>query len=154
MKVLMTGGAGAVGVSWVSDLLAHGHEILVYDNLSTGDRKKLPFEAKFVLGDVRDGSLLTRALKDYRPEILIHFAQVSAEQNHSRMSLLDHNISGLVQVLKAFQDSECQLAWVRPLEGDSSLLELQKSLIAYAGGGTAKRIQILPVDGPRPEMGL
>ena len=37
MKILVTGGAGFIGSNLVHDLVEEGHEIIVIDNLSTGD---------------------------------------------------------------------------------------------------------------------
>ena len=37
MKILVTGGAGFIGSNLVHDLVKEGHEIIVVDNLSTGD---------------------------------------------------------------------------------------------------------------------
>jgi dTDP-D-glucose 4,6-dehydratase len=39
MKVLVTGGAGYVGSHAVRELLAARHDVIVYDNLSTGHRE-------------------------------------------------------------------------------------------------------------------
>ena len=44
MKVLVTGGAGYIGSVTVERLLDEGHEVLVIDNLSTGNKNNLqPF---------------------------------------------------------------------------------------------------------------
>lgn len=163
MKVLMTGGAGINGRLWVEDLVAHGHEVMVYDNLSTGDRKSLPFAVKFVFGDVRDSSLLTRALKDFRPDLVIHCAQYFRDEKMdaskvSKMELLDHNLSGLIQVLKAFDSSECGHLWIRQLEGDLGLQRLQNEVVQYAAHevkeASSKKILMLPASGPRPDLQL
>lgn len=45
MKYLVTGGAGFIGSNMVHDLVDEGHEIIVVDNLSTGDLENLA-EAK------------------------------------------------------------------------------------------------------------
>ncbi|MEA1936814.1 MAG: GDP-mannose 4,6-dehydratase [Patescibacteria group bacterium] len=41
MKYLITGGAGFIGSNMAEDLIKEGHEIIVVDNLSTGDTKNL-----------------------------------------------------------------------------------------------------------------
>ena len=52
MKVLVTGGAGYIGATTVRSLLADGHEVVVYDNLSKGHREALPPDVPLVVGDV------------------------------------------------------------------------------------------------------
>lgn len=74
MRVLITGGAGYIG-SVVSEMcLAAGDEVIVYDNLTTGHRDSVPDEAAFVAGDVADGDLLARILKERGVEAVIHMA--------------------------------------------------------------------------------
>ena len=41
MKYLVTGGAGFIGSNMTEDLVSEGHEVVVVDNLSTGDIKNL-----------------------------------------------------------------------------------------------------------------
>ena len=60
MNVLVTGGAGFIGSHMVDRLVADGHEVVVYDNLATGLREKVP-AARFVQGDVSQIEDLERA---------------------------------------------------------------------------------------------
>jgi UDP-glucose 4-epimerase len=53
----VTGGAGFIGSHLVDALLARGERVVVLDDLSTGDRTRVPPAARFVKGDVRDASL-------------------------------------------------------------------------------------------------
>lgn len=53
MKILVTGGAGYIGSHVVKALGESGHEILVYDNLSTGHPWAVLF-GRLVEGDLAD----------------------------------------------------------------------------------------------------
>jgi UDP-glucose 4-epimerase len=74
MRVLVTGGAGYIGSVIVAQLVAAGHQVAVYDNLSKGHREFLPPAARLVVGDVGDRSLLDAAFGDFQPEAVMHFA--------------------------------------------------------------------------------
>ncbi len=76
--ILITGGAGYVGVPTVSLLLEKGYKIRVFDNLSwTGD-VLMPFipnpNFDFIRGDIRDKKQLTQAYKDI--DAVIHLAAI------------------------------------------------------------------------------
>ncbi|MDL2279835.1 NAD-dependent epimerase/dehydratase family protein, partial [Desulfovibrio sp. OttesenSCG-928-G11] len=57
MKILVTGGAGYIGSHTCKALLAAGHEVTVFDNLSTGFRD-LARWGVFEHGDITDGRAL------------------------------------------------------------------------------------------------
>src|SRR5580698_8661937 len=71
MRVLVTGGSGYVGSHAVLELAEAGHEVIVYDNLSTGNRK-LSDGFDFIEGDIDDGEKLAPVLD--RVEAVMHFA--------------------------------------------------------------------------------
>ncbi|MFD3507095.1 UDP-glucose 4-epimerase GalE [Nocardia sp. NPDC058666] len=52
MKLLVTGGAGYVGGGCAAVLLEQGHEVVVVDDLSTGNADGVPAGARFVQGDI------------------------------------------------------------------------------------------------------
>jgi UDP-glucose 4-epimerase len=74
MKVLVTGGAGYIGSVVVSQLVAAGHEVVVYDNLSKGYRESVASAALLVVGDVGDRARLDAAFAEHKPEAVLHFA--------------------------------------------------------------------------------
>ena len=52
MKILVIGGAGYIGSHVVREFLDRGHEVTVFDNLSTGRKENLFAEAQFAAGDI------------------------------------------------------------------------------------------------------
>ena len=74
MKVFVCGGAGYIGSVVVSQLVAAGHKVCVYDNLSKGQRKSVPAAATLVVGDVGDRAALEAAFAQHQPEAVMHFA--------------------------------------------------------------------------------
>jgi len=73
MRILVTGGAGYIGSHTVKHLLARGHEVTVFDNLSYGHRRAVP-AGVLVEGDLRDVDQLDNVLVVHRIEAVIHFA--------------------------------------------------------------------------------
>ena len=71
MKVLVTGGAGYVGSHAVRELLAARHDVVVYDNLSTGHRE-LVDGVPLIVGDIADHGPLLKALRGV--DAVMHFA--------------------------------------------------------------------------------
>ena len=49
MKVLVIGGAGYIGSHAVYELIRDNHEVVIMDNLSTGDRDFIHKDARFIL---------------------------------------------------------------------------------------------------------
>lgn len=74
MKILVTGGAGFIG-SHITDLLIeNNHEILIIDNLSTGQRQNINSKAKFYLEDLSNHDKIKEILEKEKPEIIYHLA--------------------------------------------------------------------------------
>jgi len=73
MKILVTGGAGYIGSHVVKMLGEAGHEIIVYDNLSTGHEWAV-LHGRLVVGDLADKRLLTETVSNFQPDAVMHFA--------------------------------------------------------------------------------
>ncbi len=73
MKIFVTGGAGYIGSHVVKLLGHHGHNVMVYDNLSTGHEWAV-LSGTLVRGDLGDRKFLRETLKEYGPDAVMHFA--------------------------------------------------------------------------------
>jgi UDP-glucose 4-epimerase len=76
MRVFVTGGAGYIGSVVAEVLLARGHTVSVYDDLSEGHRDAVPDGARLLEGDLLDGPRLEAALREARAEAVVHMAAV------------------------------------------------------------------------------
>jgi UDP-glucose-4-epimerase GalE len=71
MRILVTGGSGYVGSHAVRELASAGHEVVIYDDLSTGNRK-LSAGFELVVGDIADTAKITKCLDGV--DAVMHFA--------------------------------------------------------------------------------
>jgi nucleoside-diphosphate-sugar epimerase len=104
MKVLITGGAGFVGSQLGKHLHRHGHEVVLFDNMSFGHLDNLlldnaPF-AQFLCRDIRDPDLVSH----FRGvDTVFHLAGIAAlpvcQENPGEA--YDVNVAGVGNVLEA-----------------------------------------------------
>lgn len=105
MRVLVTGGAGYIGSHTCKALAESGHEVMVYDNLSTGHREFAAF-GDFVHGDILDTQKLRDSFRRWRPEAVIHFAAHAyvGESVTNPGKYFRNNAVGTLSILEAMRD--------------------------------------------------
>jgi UDP-glucose 4-epimerase len=98
---LVTGGAGFIGTNLVERLVTEGCEVMVVDDLSAGDAKRLPKEAVFHQLDIRDTEALTKVCKNV--DIIVHLAALPRVQFSidNPVDAHDVNVTGTLSVLEA-----------------------------------------------------
>lgn len=73
MRVLVVGGAGYIGSHMVKMLLASGHQVVTFDNLSSGHRDAV-LGGGFIEGDLADFDCLNKVFSEHKPDAVMHFA--------------------------------------------------------------------------------
>src|SRR5690554_1699041 len=73
MKLLITGGAGYIGSHVVKALGAQNHDLIIYDNLSTGHREAVT-SGELVVGDLEDAEKLRELFRTHQFDGVLHFA--------------------------------------------------------------------------------
>ena len=100
-NILVIGGAGYIGSHIVYDLNDRGHNVIVYDNLSSGFEKNVDKRADLIVGDFFDEKLLSKSLKNI--DVVIHLAALK-DAGESMMNLskyANHNIIGSLKLIES-----------------------------------------------------
>jgi UDP-glucose 4-epimerase len=105
MKVLVTGGAGFIGSHIVDKLVALGDEVVIVDNLSTGEESNINDKATFYNVDITDREALEAVFEGEKPEYVIHHAaQIDVQQSLKNPAFdAQVNIVGTIHLLENCQ---------------------------------------------------
>ena len=103
MKIFVTGGAGYIGSICVEELLQHGHDVIVFDNLSEGHRIAIDPRATFIHADLNDSKSVSLAINTSRPDAVMHFAAnaLVAESMQNPYKYFHNNVCGGLNLLNA-----------------------------------------------------
>ena len=107
MKVLVVGGAGYIGSHAVLELIKAQHEVLVFDNLSSGFQDMVAKEATLIIGDIRDKQALDRVFQTHKDiEVVMHFAAkiVVPESVEQPLEYYSNNVEGVRILLDSMQE--------------------------------------------------
>ncbi|PKB13469.1 UDP-galactose 4-epimerase [Novosphingobium kunmingense] len=112
MRILLTGGTGFIGSHTAVALVAAGHEVVCFDNLSNSRAEVATrLEAitgrpvPLVIGDIRNRADLHSALTEHLPDAVIHFAGLKAvgeSAAHPRV-YYDNNFGGTLTLVEAME---------------------------------------------------
>jgi len=101
-KIMVTGGAGYIGSHVVKLLGEYGHKLIVYDDLSNGNKWAVLY-GDLIKGNVGDEELLNKVFKQFKPDIVMHFAafiQVN-ESVKNPIKYYQNNTSNTLTLIKA-----------------------------------------------------
>lgn len=140
MRYLVTGGAGFIGSHIAETLLKQGHEVIIFDNLSTSREEHLNIlrhiastpavqqkqgTLHFVQGDIRDGDALKAVMQGV--DYVLHQAALPsvARSVEDPQTTSQVNIEGTLNVLVAARDAQIRrlvYASSSSVYGDSPVL--------------------------------
>jgi UDP-glucose 4-epimerase len=105
LRILAVGGAGYIGSTSVESFLEAGHDVIVYDDLSTGHAAAVVEPARLVRGSIQDRARLEALLRGERIDAVLHCAAKSlvGESMIDPALYYRHNVTGGVAMLEAMR---------------------------------------------------
>jgi nucleoside-diphosphate-sugar epimerase len=102
-RYLITGGAGFIGSNIAEELVRMGEEVVVLDDLSTGNMSNIDAflsDITFIEGDIRDGERVAKALEGV--DFVLHQAALASVPRSIENPVLVHdvNVNGTVTLLE------------------------------------------------------
>jgi UDP-glucose 4-epimerase len=107
MKIFVVGGAGYIGSVCAELLLDEGHEVSVFDNLSEGHRRAVDARARFFEADLADEGIVAAALREARPDAVMHFAAnaLVGESMKNPSKYFRNNVGNALNLLDAMLET-------------------------------------------------
>jgi len=123
MRIFVTGGAGFIGHNVVKELHVLGHEVAVYDSFATYfpetkneylnnlqiRLEEIRDKATIIRGEVNNFDLLLKSVKEFKPEVIIHLANipVSVASNRFSKEAVQINLNGTVNIIDVVRSVDC-----------------------------------------------
>jgi len=106
MKIFVTGAAGYIGSHVCKAIAEAGHTPIAYDNLTTGNRWAIKW-GPFIQGDILEQKALDQALRQYKPEAVIHLASLinARDSMAEAASYYENNLVGTFCLLKSMKSA-------------------------------------------------
>ena len=131
MKYLVTGGAGFIGSHLADKLIQQGHQVVIIDDLSTGEKRNLNSKAKFYKIDICDFEKIKPLFQDI--DYVFHLAAIPRVPISVKNPVITSrvNILGTINVFKAGIDNKVKrivFASSSSVYGNQEKLPLEESM--------------------------
>jgi UDP-glucose 4-epimerase len=132
VRVLVTGAGGFIGSHLCRRLVADGHEVIGFDNLSDGSFENLSHvpEVRLVGGDLRDEGAVRRAAEGCR--VVFHQGAMRSVPRSIRMpeATTDVNVRGTLNVLLAARGESASVVFASSssVYGDQEIFPLREDM--------------------------
>jgi UDP-glucose 4-epimerase len=133
MKVLVTGGAGFIGSHTVDALVSRGDEVIVVDDLSTGEARFVDPRARFEVLDIRE-PVVADLVRRERPQAICHLAAQMSIARSVREPVFDFELNLAASVRLVIAAAEIGARFV----------------FASSGGGIYGDTEVLPTPESAP----
>lgn len=171
MKIMVLGGDGYLGWPQALHFSNKGHDVLIIDSLMRRqfDRKNkfdslMPLRTlksrvkaweqitgkkiKFLVGDTRDYPFLSKAMKEFKPDSIVHFAEqrtapYSMIDREHAVFTMDNNVIGTLNVLYAIKDfcPQCHLVKLGTMgEYGTPNIDIEEGFIEITHKGRKDRL--------------
>lgn len=103
-NIMVTGGAGYIGSHMTRLLASAGHNVVIYDNLSRGNRHAAS-HGQLVIGDISDASTLSHAFVTHNIDAVMHFAALAyvGESVDNPEMYYQNNVVGTLNLLNTMR---------------------------------------------------
>ena len=95
MNILVTGGAGFIGSHIVDQLIAKGHQVIIIDNLVTGQTDLINPQAVFYQEDITNAEQVHKIIQQHQIQVICH----QAAQLDVRKSVQDPQYDATVNII-------------------------------------------------------
>lgn len=129
MKILVTGGAGFIASHIVDAYIGLGHDVVVFDNLSTGRIEFINKKAKFYQLDITDRKAVKKVLGKEKPVVINHHAAQISVRN---------------SVDDPVNDCQINLVGLLNLLEEGRVNGLKKIITASSGGVVYGEAEVIP----------
>ncbi len=107
MKILVVGGAGYIGSSFVDYIFNNtNYEVVILDDLSTGFKEAIHPKATFVLGSILDMNILDKIFQEHKIDAVFHFAAklIVPESVREPAKYWLNNVGGVATLIESMKN--------------------------------------------------